>query len=358
MKIVQIEPWIDEKEVEAVKRVIESTFITEHKETEKFENLFRDYTGAKHAIAYSNGSMALFGALHAIGIQPGDEVIVPDLTFVASPNAVILLGAKPVFCDVDPTTLQTTRAFIEKKITSKTKAIMPVHLYGNAAPMDEIMGLAKEQGLAVIEDGAEAVGTKYKDRHVSTIGDIGILSFYGNKTMTTAEGGLILTDSDKLAEACIRFKNCGRLEKGTFVHDEIGHNFRLSDLHSAIGIAQFGKLPEIIRRKKHIYEKYRELMPNIEFYGPSEGVDMIPWFTNIKVSDPEALETYLREHNIGTRRLFYPMHMQPCYEGLGYFEGEFPGSTDAYEHGLSLPSSSTLKDDEIRYVTEKIQEFI
>jgi len=356
--IPQIEPWITDDELSEITAVIKSTFITENTKTEEFEELFRKYTGAKHVIAYSNGSMALFGALYALGIGQGNEVIVPDLTFVASPNAVILAGAKPVFCDVDPKTLQTTRALIEAKITPATKAIMPVHLYGNAVAMDEIMDLAREKGLVVFEDGAEAVGTKYKGKHVSTIGDIGILSFYGNKTMTTAEGGLILTDSDELAEKSIRFKNCGRLTKGTFIHDEIGHNFRITDLHSAIGVAQFKKLPEILKLKMHIYETYKSLMPNVKFYGPSDGVEMTPWFTNIRVEDPEALSEHLRAKNIGTRRLFYPMHKQPCYQGLDYFEGEFPGSLDAYEHGLSLPSSVTLTGDQLKYITDSINDFL
>lgn len=353
--IPQIEPWIDQAELDQLAEVIKSTFVTEHHKTEEFENLFKKYTGAKHAIAYSNGTMAIFAALHALGVGSGDEVIVPDLTFIATANAVILTGAKPIFCDIDSETLQITAELAEQKLTPQTKAIIPVHLYGNAVQMEELLQLAQQHNLHIIEDAAQGVGVRLNEKHVGTFGDLGILSFYGNKTMTTGEGGLILTDSEELAEECYAFKNHGRHKKGVFVHEKIGYNFSMSDLNAAIGIAQFKKLPKIIERKKEIFNSYKKLLPTQKFYEYSENVDPVPWFTSIKTENPDELHEKLKQANIGTRRFFYPLHLQPCYEGKDYAEGEFPGTMNAYEHGLSLPSSITLTEEkELEYIASKI----
>ncbi|MFA6529087.1 MAG: DegT/DnrJ/EryC1/StrS family aminotransferase [Candidatus Gracilibacteria bacterium] len=355
--IPQIEPWIDEAELRELEEVIKSTFITENKKTEELEKLFSEYTGAKYTVAYANGTMALFAALHSLGIKEGDEVIVPDLTFVATANAVILAGAKPVFCDVDKDSLGITKEFVEKKLTNKTKAIMPAHLYGNAVLMGEIMDLAKEKGLFVIEDAAQGVGVKLNGKHVGTFGDIGVLSFYGNKTITMGEGGLIMTDSKELAQKCFAFKNHGRPIKGIFTHEEIGYNFSTTDLNAAIGVAQMKKLARIIARKREMRDLYKKLMPKVKFYEYKENIDCVPWFTNIKVEDPQKLAEYLKTNSIGTRRFFPPLHTQPCYKNTDYFSGEYYGSTDAFEHGLSLPSTVTLQDSQIKYIAEKINAY-
>ena len=355
--IPQIEPWIDDAELQELREVIDSTFITEHKKTQELEELFRNYTGTKHAIAYANGTVALFAALKVLGIGEGDEVIVPDMTFIATANAVILAGAKPVFCDIDPVTLQTTREYIEPKITSRTRAIMPVHLYGGAVQMEEILDLATQKNIKIVEDAAQGVGVRLNGKHVGTFGDVGMLSFYGNKTMTMGEGGMLLTDSEELAREIYAMKNHGRSQKGVFMHEKIGYNFSTTDLNAAIGVAQFKKLTKILERKKQIFEKYKTLLKNIKIYNYPRNVTPAQWFTSIRVEDPVALEGYLKSKNIGTRRFFYPLHLQPCYQGLGYFEGEFPGSIDAYEHGLSLPSSVTIADKDIEYITSSINDF-
>lgn len=356
--IPQIEPWIDEEEVKEITKVVRSTWITEHDETAQFEEGIRKYAGAKHALAVSNGTIALYVALKALGIGEGDEVIVPDMTFIATANSVKMAGAEPVLADIDKKTFNISPQSIENAITKKTKAIMPVHLYAQAADMDEILKIARKHNLKVIEDAAQGIGVYFKGKHAGTFGDIGILSFYGNKTLTTAEGGMILTNSTELHEKCWRLKNHGRKEKGIFVHEEIGYNFCFTDLQAAIGIAQLKKLPKILERKKHLNDKYQQLLAGvkeIKFPHIDERGKPAHWFTSILIDDVEGLVEHLKKNEIQTRRFFYPLHLQPCYKGMA--SGEFPNAEWAYEHGLSLPSSVMLKDEQLELVAEKIKEF-
>ena len=222
LMIVQIEPWIDERELDELKRVITSTFVVEHDLTKEFENLTKEMTGSKYAIALTNGTMALFCSLVALGVQAGDEVIIPNITFVATANAVILAGATPVLCEITKDTFNIDVSMAHNLVTSKTRAIIPVHLYGQSADMDEIMSFAKLYDLKVIEDAAQGVGVSFNGRHVGTFGDVGILSYYGNKTITCGEGGIVLTDDEAIAKRVYRLKNHGRDVKGTFIHEHIG----------------------------------------------------------------------------------------------------------------------------------------
>lgn len=348
--IPQAQPWIEDDDVEAVVRAIRSTYVTEHDQTRRFEQMLRELTGARHAIAYANATCGLFAAMRALGVGPGDEVIVPDLTFVASANAVILAGATPVFCDVDAESMAIDVSEAQKILSARTKAIMPVHLYGGAADMDRVIEFARQHGLAVIEDAAQGVGVRFRGRHVGTFGDVGVLSFYGNKTMTTAEGGAILTDDDALAERCYRLKNHGRMEKGVFVHEEIGFNFAFSDLHAALGVSQLEKLDRIIAEKLRIRQHYEHALAGadgITFQEPSPHVTPVHWFTNICCDDVETLQVQLRELGVETRRFFYPLHLQPCYQQLN--PATCPVSAQLYDSWLSLPSwcgitASTLDD--------------
>lgn len=355
--IPQIEPWIDEAEVKEVVDVVRSTWITEGKKTQEFEQMMKELTGSKHAVAYANGTLALYAMLVSVGIKPGDEVLVPDLTFIATANAVILVGARPVFVDIDKKTLGIYIAEAEKKLTHRTKAIMPVHLYGQAADMDEILAFAKKHSLKVIEDAAQAVGVKFNGKHCGTFGDIGMISFYGNKTITTAEGAIILTESDSLAESVYRLKNHGRKEKGVFIHEQIGFNFSFNDILAAIGVAQMKKFPEISRRKNDLRKLYEEnLRGVVNFTFVDNRVEPVHWFANIIVPDAEKLSAFLKEKGIGSRRFFYPLHMQPCYKNMKQL-GSFPNSEYAYKCGLSLPSSVTLRDEQVLEVCEAIREF-
>jgi perosamine synthetase len=358
--ILQIEPWIDQAEMEQLKRVIDSTFLTESKLTQEFEQLLSTYTGAKHVIAVANGSMALYASLLALGIGPGDEVIVPNFTFVASCNAILLTGAKPVFCEVDPHTFCIDPACIEPLITVNTKAIMPVHLYGQSADMSALSRLAQAHGLRLIEDAAQGIGVQFEGQHVGLQSDLATISFYGNKTITCGEGGIVMTQDKALADKVYRLKNHGRSKRGTFIHEEIGYNFSITEMQAAIGIAQMHKLPAIIERKQQIYDRYlTELsdLPDFEAVYIDPRCRPVFWFTSYLSPRRAELEAYLQQQQIQTRKFFCPLHMQPCYQGMIDRSLSFPVSEYIYERGISLPSAYSLTDEQQDYVIDCIRHF-
>ena len=357
--IPQIEPWIDESELVQLKRVIDSTFVTENELTKEFEQMIRDLTGSKYAIALTNGTAALYCCLKSLDIGLGDEVIVPNITFVATSNAVIMTGAKPVFCEVASDTFCIDPREITGLVNSKTKAIMPVHLYGQSADMDAIMSIARKNNLYVIEDAAQGVGVKFNDKHTGTFGDLGILSFYGNKTITCGEGGIILTDSKDLRDKCYRLKNHGRDVKGTFKHNHIGFNFAFTEMQAAIGISQLHKLPKIIDRKQKIHDRYCNELQNLEELSAAYLDDRstpVWWFTSFLTEKKSELKAYLLDSGIQTRDFFYPLHMQPCYEYMSN-DRDFSLSEKIYKRGISLPSSYNLTNEEQSYIIESIFDF-
>jgi len=361
--ITQIEPWIDEAELKELKRVVDSTFVVEHELTKEFENMTKKMTGAKHAIALTNGTMALYASLVALGIEPGDEVIIPNITFVATANAAILAGAKPVLCEVreDTFTIDIKKAI--NLITAKTKVIIPVHLYGQSADMNEVLSFAREYNLKVLEDAAQGVGVKFNGKHTGTFGDIGILSYYGNKTITCGEGGVVLTNDDELAKKVYRLKNHGRDAKGTFIHEYIGYNFAFTEMQAAIGIAQMKKLPAIIKKKQDIHHVYEKELANIDRFKIAyldSRTTPVFWFTSFLSDDADTISEYLKKNGIQTRKFFYPLHLQPCYADKKYIKNiddDFSISKKIYEKGISLPSSYNLSTAEQSIVIQKIKEF-
>ncbi len=362
-RIVQIEPWVDDAELVELKRVIDSTFLVEHNLTREFESMTARLTGARHAIAVCNGSMALFVCLKALGIGPGDEVIVPNLTFVATANAVILAGATPVLCEVCQDTFCLDVGRAENLLTPATRALLPVHLYGQSADMGKVMGLARRHHLKVIEDAAEGLGVTFTGQHVGTFGDMGILSYYGNKTITCGEGGMVLTDDDELARVAYRLKNYGRDRKGTFIHESIGFNYSFTDLQAAVGVAQMKKMAAIVRRKQEIHDRYVEelcALPGLRPVFVDPRCQPVFWFTSFLCPDPEGLSAFLAGHNIQTRRFFCPLHRQPCYADGKYvriIDDDFQISDRIYRQGISLPSAYSLSPADQAFVIEKIQCF-
>jgi perosamine synthetase len=362
-RIAQIEPWIDQSELVELRRVIDSTFVVEHELTQEFERMTAQLTCSAHAVAVCNGTMALFMCLKVLGIGPGDEVIVPNLTFVATANAVILAGAVPVLCEIreDTFCLDLSRAC--KLLTERTKAIIPVHLYGQSADLTEVMNFAHGQGLKVIEDAAQGVGVKFDGKHVGTFGDMGVLSYYGNKTISCGEGGMVLTKDEALAKAAYRLKNHGRDRKGVFVHDSIGFNFSFTEMQAAIGISQMKKLPAIVGKKQAIRDRYVEELRNLQDFQPAfidPRCDPVFWFTSFLCEDANALATFLGEQSVQTRRFFYPLHQQPCYadgKSVRGIDADFRISESVYHRGISLPSSYGLTEAEQTYVIEQIQGF-
>jgi perosamine synthetase len=361
--IIQIEPWIDEAELHELKRIIDSTYVVEHQLTQEFEQLTQTLTGAKHAIALTNGTMALFASLIALGIESGDEVIIPNITFVATANAVILAGARPVLCEIVESTFMIDISKAQKLITAKTKAIIPVHLYGQSADMEEVLIFSKKNNLRVLEDAAQGVGVKFNGQHAGTFGDMGVLSYYGNKTITCGEGGVVLTDNDELAKKVYQLKNHGRDTKGTFIHNHIGFNFSFTEMQAAIGISQMKKLPAIINKKREIhdiYEKGLSGLPRFMIAYLDKKSTPVFWFTSFFSEDTTRLVEYLKNNGIQTRRFFYPLHLQPCYADKKYIrniDDDFSLSEKVYDQGISLPSSYNMTEEQQYLVINKIREF-
>ena len=258
MRIPEFNPLVEKEEVFAVLETLEDNWLTEGKKTRQLEEMLAEYCGCHRAIMVPNGTLALFVALKVLGIGPGDEVIVPDFTFFGSASAVELTGAKPVFVDVDPYDFNIDARAAEASISEHTRAIMPVHIYGQPCDMMSLMALAERHGLLVVEDAAQGLGVTFGDRHVGTFGQIGCMSFFADKTMTTGEGGVLLVNDPSLANECVYFKNQGRLKRGSFVHQRMGYNFRITDLQAAVGVAQFHRVGRNIARKLAIRSAYYE----------------------------------------------------------------------------------------------------
>ncbi len=352
--IPQSEPWLDEQELAQLAECITDNWITEGKKVKKFEERIAELCDVKYAIACTSGTIALYMGLKAMGIGEGDEVIVPDFTFIASANSVVLTGAKPVFVDVDSRTFNIDPDCTEEAITSKTKAIMPVHIYGQSADMDAIMDLARDYNLKVIEDNAQGIGVKWQGKPTGSFGDVSCLAFYADKVITTGEGGIVLTNNPEIAEQCLILKHQGRTGTGIYHHEHIGYNFRLTDLQAAVGLAQLDKLPVIIDKRRKNEALYRKLLDGVvELPYVDPRCFNVPFRVNILVDDPGALSVYLNENNISSREFFYPLHMQPCYNQ----EGFYPNSVEAHNRGLSLPSSTNLFKEQIEYICEKIKAY-
>lgn len=361
MKVNQFDPFLGKEEIFSLLETIEKNWITEGEKTKTLEKMLCEYCNIKHAIMVPNGTLSLFIALKILGIGSGCEVIVPDFTFVGSATSVVLTGAKPVFCDVNIDDFNINIESLKKSISKNTKAIMPVHIYGQSANMDEIMEVAKEYNLYVVEDAAQGIGATYKDKHLGTIGNIGSISFYADKTITTGEGGAILINDDILASECRYFKNQGRLERGSFIHPKIGYNFRITDLQAAIGVIQMERLSLIIKKKienENLYKEYLKDIKKVRFPFINGYGKRVPFRVNILVDSPESLGNFLEKQGIGTRRFFYPLHKQPCFNRENSIvRDELKNSCMVFEKGLSLPSGVSLSLDEIEFVCDCIKKF-
>lgn len=346
--IPQIEPWLGKLEVLEVMDSIRSGWISGGLKLKEFQTKVAKLFKVKHAIGVCNGTQALYIALKVLGIGKGDEVIVPDFTFIATANAVVWVGAKPIFVDIDKGKFTIDPKDIEKNITKRTKAIIPVHLYGQPAEMNKIRRIAKKHNLCVVEDAAQALGVKYKSKPVGGIGDIGCLSFYADKVITTGEGGMVLTNNAELARSVRILINQGRDGRGWYVHDYIGYNFRMTDIQAGIGLAQLKRLKTIVRNKVQNYQFYRKCLPEqvkLHYFNSYRVV--------IETEHIEKLLSFLEDNGIQAKRSFYPLHLQPCYKR----DGSFPNSVYIYEHVLTLPSGATLTKKDIKYVCDKIKEF-
>ena len=323
-----------------------------------FEDAFARRLGIKHAIAVNSGGSALFLALWTLGIRQGDEVIVPTFTMIATAGAVTQCGATPVFVDSEPETGNIDATKIEERITPRTKAIAPVHIYGHPCDMDPIRQVARDYALVIVEDAAESHGALYKGHPVGTLGDAGCFSFYANKIITTGEGGMIVTNDDKLA---FHIRHCRAYdfdETRHFWHKRLAWNFRMSSLEAALGRAQLERLDELIAARRNNAAFYRERLGDlVEFLQEQPYARSVSWMCGIlgrDVTERDGLVEFLAEHEIETRTFFLPMHRQPVYKS-----GErFQVAEDLGQRGLYLPSSSHLTIEEKETVIHFVREYL
>ncbi len=332
----------------------------------RFEEEFAAYLGVKHAVTTTSGTTALHLALLTLGIGAGDEVIVPDFTMIASIFAVIYTGAKPVFVDIDPETFCIDPALIEAKITPRTKAIMPVHIYGHACEMDEILAIAKRHGLAVIEDAAEAHGGEYGGRKCGSFGDINCFSFYGNKIITTGEGGMVVTDDDALAARARRLKDLAHSEKKRFWHEEVGYNYRMTNLQAALGLGELQNIGTYLRKKADMAAAYGRRLSGVKglvLPVTKPGVKNVFWMYSVVLGEGfplsrDAFRAALKERGIDTREFFPSSAAQPAIQKLHPSAERFPVSEYVARQGLYLPSGLAITPEEIDRVCDAVMEIL
>lgn len=362
MKVPQLAPYIGKEEYQAIKKCFAANWITEGPLAKKFTEELLKLLGARYGVFAPNGTLALYLGLRAIDIQPGDEVIVPDITFIASATAVEMCGATPLFVDVNDRNFQIDLKTAERLITPKTRAIMPVHLYGTTADMQAITKFAQKHKLKIIEDAAQAIGVTAQGKHAGTFGEVGCFSFFADKTITTGEGGFVVTNNKKIYENLLYLRNQGRIDRGSFIHPRLGYNFRMTDIAAAIGLVQLSKLNEIKKRKRDIFALYKthlQSVPEIHFFQPVDEKVWIPFRVPILTERAHELMQYLKEHDIEPRTYFYPLHKQPAFSYLKkkYQDKDFPNSIKAYEQGICLPVFPSIKNTQVLYVCKIIKQF-
>ncbi|MBI4160523.1 MAG: DegT/DnrJ/EryC1/StrS family aminotransferase [Candidatus Yanofskybacteria bacterium] len=323
----------------------------------KFENAFASFVGTQYGVATNSGTSAIHLSLAALGIGPGDHVIVPTLTMIATVLPVLYLGATPIFVDVENNTGNIDCDLAESAITPKTRAIIAVHLHGHPADIDSLLAISKRHGIAIVEDAAEAHGAEYKGKRVGATGETGCFSFYANKIITTGEGGMAVTNNKKLADRMRSLANLARAPGKHFVHTEIGFAYRMGSLQAALGLGQLEQVNRWIQKKKHIAREYRKQLHDIdEIILPQERpyAKSVWWHYGIRLPTKrirDRVSTYLADHAIETRTFFVPLHLQPIFKSKRPKKNlQFPASETLSEQGLCLPSGLSLTKKEIEKV--------
>jgi len=359
-------PSIGKEEKALVNECLDSGWIgSEGSYVKKFENKFKKIVNRKFAISVANGTAAIDIAIRALNIKKNDEVIVPNFTIISCVNELVRVGAKPVFIDADIDTWNMKVSDIEKKITSKTKAIIVSHIYGLPTDLNLILKIAKKKKLKVIEDGAELLGQEYYKKPIGSFGDISTFSFYVNKHITTGEGGMLVTNSKSIADRASKLRNiCFNPKKQRFIHDEIGWNYRLSNIQSAIGFAQLFKLKRFIKKKREIGKFYNNEFKNIKSLKlPKEKTKYsknIYWVYGILLKNKTLANEFakqLKKYGIQTRPFFCPMHLQPILKKNGIIDkkDKFPVSEYIFKRGLYIPSGIGTTNEELKYVSKIIR---
>lgn len=325
---------------------------------DRFEREFASYHGVKHAVATHNGTIALHLALSSAGIKAGDEVIVPDLTFIATSNSVRYCNAHPLLADVDADDWNISPDAISNAIRPSTKAIIPVHLYGNPAMMEDIMNIAGKHDLLVIEDCAEATGAMLGGRKVGTFGHISCFSFFGNKILTTGEGGMCITDDDVLAEKMRILRDHGMNRSRKYWYDQLGFNYRMTNMQAAVGLAQLEQLDSLLASRDAIHRQYKEKLSTCKgiVFQKTHGSRHVNWLVTVRLSGMnyerrDAVIAELSRCNIDSRPVFYPIHLMPFYSDPSFCNGENPNCETIANEGISLPTYVGLEEEKIDYIT-------
>jgi len=370
--------WINQEDIDSVVSVLKSDWLTTGPMVDKFEKAFADYVGSKYAVAVSSGTAALHTAAFAAGISKGDEVITTPMTFAASANCVLYQGGKPVFADIDKKTYNINPNEIEKKITKKTKAIIPVDYTGQPCELDVINEIAEKQNLTVIEDASHAVGAKYKGKKIGSISDLSIFSFHPVKHMTTGEGGMITTDSKELYGKMLLFRNHGITKNeddfnsksdGNWFYEQqlLGFNYRITDLQCALGLSQLKKIDEFIKRRREIVKKYNDSFEKVEeitipvhpeYIDPSWHLYVIQLNLEKLLIDRKKVFDQLRKNKVGVQVHYIPVYFHPYYQKLGYKKGLCPNAEWLYTRSISLPLFPKMNDNDVDFVIETVKNVV
>ncbi len=355
------EPLLNGNELKYVQDCIKTGWISSRgKYVEEFEKKFSKYCGCRSGVAVNSGTTALHLALASLGIKKGDEVIIPSFTMISTAGAVVYTGARPVLVDAESKTWNINPDKIEEKITRNTKAIVPVHIYGHPCEMDKIVDIAKDHDLYVIEDAAESHGAEYRGRKTGGLGDIGCFSFYGNKILTTGEGGMLVTNNEEVAETAKLLRDMDFDKRRPYKYIKIGFSYRMSNVQAAIGLAQLERVDKLVKIRIKNAKIYNSLLSDVKGITLPPEMDYVKnvyWMYSILIEKDfkvtrDELAKILGAKGIMTRRFFFPMHKQPIFSRM--FSGRYPVSEELSKKGINLPSAATLKADDVKYVVNSV----
>ncbi len=359
---------ITQAEIDAVEAVMRSDRLSLGPRIVAFEAAVAKRAGRKYGIGVNSGTSGLHLCVKSLGIGPGDEVITTPFSFIATTNCVLFERAKPVFVDIDPETYNVDPAAVEAAITDKTKAILPVEVFGNMAHFDAYEKIARDNNLAMIEDCCEALGGRLADRTAGSFGDCGVFAFYPNKQITTGEGGMIVTDSEEVRDLCVSMRNQGRASEAWLSHARLGYNYRMSEINAAIGETQMQRLDEILAKRRNAAELYDQALGDIEeiHLPPMVKRDTASWFVYVirladrfSREDRDAVLAHLRDAGIGCNNYFVPIHTQPyIMEMLGTKEGDFPVTERLAERTIALPFFANLSEQQVARIAETLKNAI
>lgn len=370
MNIPLSSPDITQKEINAVTRVLHTPYLSLGPKLCEFEEKFAKYIGNKYAIAVNSGTSGLHLSVKSLDIKDGDEVITTPFSFVSSANCILFERAKPVFVDIKPDTLNINEDLIEVNITKRTKAILPVHVFGYPCNMEKIVSIARKHKLSVIEDACEAIGTELNGQKVGTFGDVGIFGFYPNKQMTTGEGGMIVTNDKKIADICRSMRNQGRDDSSKWLmHDRLGYNYRLSEINCVLGIAQLERIDELLKKRERVASKYNKELTDIDdiILPIKDAVDVKrSWFVypvllrpGFSASKRNNLIGRLRDLGIGSSIYFPSIHLQPFYrKTFGFKKGTFPVTESVSDRAFVLPFYGNLSVKAIKYTAKELKNIL